>query len=339
MATPGRCNLGLAKNIEDDLLNMAGHGLALRTWAGYRTAERMLAMYLHENKQPLELPVEQSTIAGFVHWLIYKRKVKSGTINSYLAGIRMLHIMKGSPAPVIRTELLQLILTGKSNKEAGARLRGETGRERQPVTLEVLRLIKSKIRLSNNQPKDKLTLWAACTIMFHGGFRGAELLSTSRKEFDPAFTLLKKDVRLVGGEKQMLQVTIKMPKEDKDGRASIVDIYPSDNDICPIRAAQKWLTATRSWETNQPAFRWEEGSPLTTADLNNQLTKWLKNYGLDRIRVHSFRCGLASMMATSGYSDEEIKAMGRWSSRAYENYIKLPRQARARVARKVAKKK
>ena len=53
------------------------------------------------------------------------------------------------------------------------------------------------------------------------------------------------------------------------------------------------------------------------------------------ITSHSFRAGIASLMGTLGYSDTQIKAIGRWSSAAFENYIKLPRTKRAEMARKI----
>ena len=41
------------------------------------------------------------------------------------------------------------------------------------------------------------------------------------------------------------------------------------------------------------------------------------------------------MMASLGYSDKEVKAVRRWSSRAVEKYVKLPRTNRMEVARKI----
>jgi hypothetical protein len=54
--------------------------------------------------------------------------------------------------------------------------------------------------------------------------------------------------------------------------------------------------------------------------------------------THSFRTGAASMMAILGYSDSDIKAMGRWSSRAFETYIRLPRTKRIEMARDFARR-
>jgi hypothetical protein len=42
------------------------------------------------------------------------------------------------------------------------------------------------------------------------------------------------------------------------------------------------------------------------------------------------------MMAVMGYADSDIKAMGRWSSRAFKSYIRLPRTKWMEMARKFA---
>ena len=55
-----------------------------------------------------------------------------------------------------------------------------------------------------------------------------------------------------------------------------------------------------------------------------------------RITAHSFRSGLASLMAQAGYADELIQAAGRWSSSAFKAYIKLNRVTRIAVASKLA---
>ena len=53
------------------------------------------------------------------------------------------------------------------------------------------------------------------------------------------------------------------------------------------------------------------------------------------ISSHSFRSGVASMMGSQGFSDEEIKLVGRWSSRAFTAYTKLARTQRATMVKKL----
>jgi hypothetical protein len=43
------------------------------------------------------------------------------------------------------------------------------------------------------------------------------------------------------------------------------------------------------------------------------------------------------MMAVLGYSDTDIKAMGRWSSNAFQTYVRLPRTKRIEMAREFAR--
>ena len=55
-----------------------------------------------------------------------------------------------------------------------------------------------------------------------------------------------------------------------------------------------------------------------------------------KIKTHSFRIGMASELGTEGFEDGEVKAAGRWSSRAFETYIRTPRTKRASIAKKIA---
>ena len=42
------------------------------------------------------------------------------------------------------------------------------------------------------------------------------------------------------------------------------------------------------------------------------------------------------MLGKLGYSDQEIMAIGRWSSFAFELYIRSPRAVRAKTAKRMA---
>ena len=56
----------------------------------------------------------------FILWLAFDRGVKAGTISSYLAGVRQLHIMKGVEPPKLRTNLISMALKGKEHKDQAA---------------------------------------------------------------------------------------------------------------------------------------------------------------------------------------------------------------------------
>ena len=332
-------HMALPAAVIADLENAARHSLAIKTWSSYRTAERALTWFCREEKIVFDLPIKENTLLLFVHWLVFKKGKKSSTVNSYLAGIRKLHVMKGMAAPTLRTDLVKMVLAGRKNIEDAQRLR-EGGKERQPVTPAILELIKARLKEWQADATDKCTVWTVATLLFHGAFRGGELLSRSRLEFDPAFVLLRRDIVISPDSEykgqETVQVKVKAPKERRDNRSVIVDIYQADTAICPVRATKKWWRATKHFQSDQPAFRLVNGDPLTIQMFNkivkDRLTGFLDNY---YISSHSFRGGAPSMMANLGYSDKDVKAVGRWSSRAVELYMKLPRTKRIAAAKKV----
>jgi hypothetical protein len=292
-------------------------------------------MCCKENSLKRELPVPEKTILIFIHWLAKKRNLKAGTINNYLAGIRQLHIANGIPDPGIRTETVNLIVKGAQNKEARDRL-ANAQQVKRPITAESMLTLKSKLREWPESGTNHRLVWAVATCLLHGLFRIRELVSEKEAEFDPAFTLLTDDIYVAEtGEFGTVQFRLKAPKEDKKNRSKIVDVYGTGGPTCPVQAFSKWQ-ARVSWPAGQPAFRWEDGRPLTAKRFNSILKETMTGQGQEGDRTfssHCFRIGAASRLGSLGYSDEDVKAMGRWSSRAFEEYMLHPRTKRAAIAK------
>jgi len=288
------------------------------------------------------LPVSEDTVISFLLWMISERGAKAATLNNYLAGIRQLHLARGCEAPVLRSNIVNQLIKGKSNMEtADKRMASYTTTvERKPITPDILLLLKARLAESDLAVTDKRMLWAVATSLFFGAFRGSELLARNESVFDPAFTLLAEDVKVVregtGGQDEAVQFMLKHPKEEKIGKAVLVEVYQSRADICPVRAFKKWRNAARPPPISQPAFCWASGVPLTGQKFTEVLRDRLKGYitGGDKwYSTHSFRIGAASMLGSLGYSDADVKALGRWNSRSFERYIRLPRSRRNAVAK------
>jgi hypothetical protein len=328
--------LEISDSVWQELGRVAEHSLAKKTWNTYNTAERMLAKFHKEHGKPLELPVSEKTVLEFVHWLIFDRKLSAASISGYLAGVKKLHIVKGLPEPALRTNLIKMVLEGKKNLESTNRHKVVS--KRQPVTPAIMELLKIKIQKWQDEPKNKITVWAVCSLLFHGAFRGAELLSQNTGVFDPDYSLLREDICSVesGEGKSVVQVKIKAPKESKNGAGVIIDVFQTDSNICPVRAVKKWREATKNMGEDQPAFRFASGVPLTSSKLNNLLKDWLGEV-VPGISTHSFRIGAASLMGQLGFADKDVKAIGRLGSRAFEGYMRLPRTKRKLVAEKLSK--
>jgi len=331
--------IDIPEHTREILTTLGCFGLAKSTWSSYNTAARMLAKCFSEEKRRLEMPLGTADILIFISWLAHKRKVKAGTIESYLAGVRQLHLMKGMEPPIARSGIVKWILKGKRNEEQ-IQDRKKLTASRLPMTPGLMKLLKVKLVTWEETNMKKLLIWAVATLAFNGAFRIHELLCRQEASFDPDFELLREDVttKQTGGKKT-IEVKLKCPKENRNGQCTIVKVYETEGTLCPVKAFDRWNRMTKTKEDKTPLFREEDGTPLTGKKLNKVLKTLLEDnidYKIGKIQTHSFRIGLASTLGARGFSEEEIKKAGRWKSGAYETYTRLPRTDRDKVARKIS---
>ena len=337
---------GLPQKRRESLARFVNLGLSQRTWSSYKTAERMWRRCEKDTEKKLELPWGQAETLLFLDWLLADRRVSAATASSYLAGIRKLHEIRGLAEPVLKGGLVNQVIKGKKNQE-GVEKRNKEDKGRMPVTLTIMKLLKEAIRAWERPMEDKLLLWAVCTVAFHGSFRIHEILCQNETFFDPDFTLLRRDVVIrahkwgQGQETKMLQVSLKCPKESKTGKNTVVDVYETGGPTCPLKGFCRWIENSRTGrDQDSVLFVTKDGVPLTGRRFNALLKQLLEphiDYSKGQITAHSFRSGVPSLLGSLGYSDEDIKKVGRWSSRSFEHYTKLPRTSRAAIAQKLGK--
>jgi hypothetical protein len=119
-------------------------------------------------------------------------------------------------------------------------------------------------------------------------FRVNELPSANEKEFDLAFTLLTVNMHYNNGD-HSLQFQIKAPKEDRKYRSKIVDVHDTEGPLCPTTAFAKWQSQLETWPSRQPAFRWDNGKPLTPKKFNKVLKDRFAHLPVQKFTSHCFR--------------------------------------------------
>ena len=345
--TKGNCSrdslatLELPESTRENLAAWANMGLSKKTWSSYKTAERMFLTCLKQKGKRLQLPVSNADILVFIDWLGTDRKLRSSTIENYLAGLRQMHICKGIDPPDMHSVLVKQVLKGLKNKNL---LDDRTKRkpQRLPMTKSIMLLLKELIRTWEETTPVRIMTWSICTLAFAGSFRIHELLCRTEKVYDPDFDLLWEDITKTAPkdhtDRKRISIKLKCPKENKTGKSTIVDVFETKDHLCPVRAFEKWESLARTQERN-PVFLRKDGKLMTGQKLNEVLRKLLRphlDYKEGQITTHSFRAGIASLLAEKGLSDEEIKSVGRWHSRAFEAYVKKPRTRRATLAKTLA---
>jgi hypothetical protein len=329
------CDINIPARVKATVSRLGNLGISKATWSSYRSAERMWDRCQIEKDVTFELPVSLESVLIFIDFLTTDRNLSGATISCYLSGLRQMHLLRGlEPPHHLRSSLVKLVVKGKMNEDNIAKRR--TGTARVAVTENIMLLLKDKIRSWDATGQDRLLVWAVCTIAFAGAFRIHELLCQLESTFDPDFELLGKGV-VEHDTGRSISFVLQCPKEQKSAAPVVVDIFENTTELCPIKAYMKWRKKAKLRQ-DMPAFRWQDGTPFTGRKLNKILKELLKDhmtYASGKVTTHSFRSGIASMMAARGFAEDDIKAIGRWSSRAYEVYIKHPRTRRAELANKL----
>ena len=331
----------MPENLRETLAASANFAITKNTHSTYGTAYKMWETCISETGMSGSFPVSEQDVLCFIAWLV-TRGLTGASIEAYLSGIRTAHLSRGINPPTIRSDLIKTVLAGRHNVD---NLDKRTGirRSRMPIVPSMLRVLKEELRTSELDKVNKLAIWATATVLFFGALRPGELMCENVGTFDPNFTLLRQDISckssmLDGMKLDTLQIFIKSDKTDKDGKGKLLDIYSSDTDLCPVKAYMRYLASSKHTDPGKPAIRLASGKPLTTKQFNLHLKSFLgKHVDTESgfVSGHSFRAGIASLAGLLGYSENQIKSIGRWSSDAYMVYLKLPRTRRQEMSQEM----
>jgi hypothetical protein len=131
----------LPTEVANAIAELGNMGVSQSTWNAYKTASTMLLKCQKDTGMAMEIPLSERNIIIFIDWLARVRNLKGSTIETYLSGVRQLHIVRGIEAPVIRTGLVKLVLKGLNNRD-GIASRSEHLTGRLPMTTNVMLLLK-----------------------------------------------------------------------------------------------------------------------------------------------------------------------------------------------------
>ena len=234
------------------------------------------------------------------------RQVSYKTIKVYLAGICLEHLERGFEDPT-KDELLHLLCTGIKRSQ------GAQTRTRLPITITILQTLKSQLPLDATfSLLEKCLLWAAFTMAFYGFLRASEFATPS----------LKWQHVLRAGN--MYTIFIERSKTDPFRCGHSITLYASGTSTCPVRAFQLYAEAVPQHQDNSLVFKGGRFSPFYRQQLTNTIHYLLQNtsYTQQHYSSHSFQSRAASTAAAAGLPDWLTKVLGRWSSNAYQLYIR-----------------
>lgn len=122
---------------------------------------------------------------------------------------------------------------------------------------------------------------------------------------------------------QALQLPLDNYKHKANEPPFVIFIYP-EKICCPVKLLLDFISVQGS--VQGPLFCWPDGKPIKRAFFVEKLKAALTFCDLDisLYKAHSFRIGAASWASAKGFTDSQIRHLGRWRSNAFLRYIRTP---------------
>ena len=116
---------------------------------------------------------------------------------------------------------------------------------------------------------------------------------------------------------------IKSSKTDPPRQGCFTYLGRGQYPLCPISAILAYLHLREP--SSGPLFIDTHGRPLTRSRLSSFIQSVLQGAVISgQFSGYSFRIGAATTAAQCGIPDHLIKTMGRWTSDAYQLYVRTP---------------
>ena len=213
-----------------------------------------------------------------------------------------------------------------------------TTRIRMPITVTVLRQIRTKINRSPVAEPEHLAFWAIATIAFFAFSRLGKLLVGMAAEYTAASHLSWGDVAVdCNSAASLVKIHLRKSKCNQFGAGADILLGRTGCDLCPVVA----ILAYVSQRGKSPRHFFIDGEGKTIAKLRfiTQLRGYLKSADLpsDQFAGHSFRIRAATTAAQVGMEDSIIQTLGKWHSAAFLRYIHTPHDRLAALSAALAK--
>ena len=279
-----------------------------RTWAVFTE------FYTHYfNSAPPSLPLTCASLALFISYL-NARKLAPATVTSYLSAISYVHKIAGVHDPTKTFVIQKLMRAISRSKSADIRL---------PITRSVLHQLVRSLQHTNSSASQRTTFSTMFLFAFYGFFRVGELATKSLDCSDSVVQYCNVSFITSSADIRRVKITLARFKHNTDNRPHDIIIEREDSlPFCPVKSLLEYCRLRGN--KPGPLFCCSDGSPITITHFNSELRRCLTFCGLvtSRYKSHSFRIGAACLAAENGYSDAQIRALGRWKSDAFKLYLR-----------------
>jgi len=139
-----------------------------------------------------------------------------------------MHDLKNLDCSGCKNQLVKMLIRGAENVQIYS---NNNARNRNVITLPLLKLLGHKIAIQSWPDLNKQLIWTACCLAFFGSLRMGEIIFENEKKFDPRSSFLWEDVKFRNGS---VLCNIKSPKSKNRG-GGIGWIFSSSQEITAVQ--------------------------------------------------------------------------------------------------------
>ena len=249
------------------------------------------------------MPASPNTVIAFVQHLKNEGKAPN-TIRTFLSAISERHKACRYPDP---TNDYLVAKTVKGVAHACPHVD-----QRQPLSTRDLSIIIKSVPTSRCSSYTVILLRAMFSLMFFWFLRIGEVTASPHNLSVSQCRIKPSKLRLVF-----------QSYKHSAGCPFTLDVLPTGKAACPYRRMVDYIKLRG--HDQGPLFRYANKLPVQKTAFAKYLKAIIANTELTskKISPHCFRIGAATWAAKSGFSSEQIKAMGRWHSNSYQKYIRV----------------
>ena len=295
---------------ETDRLLMAS--LAPNTRHAYDSGIRAYSEFRLSLGLIVSWPPSVKDFTDFISYLSLKGASPS-TARSYVSGIGFKCKVEGVP-DITQNFLVKKLLLGMSKL-------GIVRDRRLPITIDLLKNIARVLPAVCSSNYEATLFSAIFSMAYFGLFRVGELVVNSSSNLNHAVDIL--NVRMQEHD-NVLEVLLSHSKTDQKGKGTVIALPAVNTPVCPVVSMKAYMSLRP--EQSGPLFIHFSGTPVSRFQFASVLKKALHflNVQNDCYKSHSFRIGAASCAASKGLSEDRLKQLGRWESKAYKSYVRIP---------------
>jgi hypothetical protein len=241
------------------------------------------------------------------------------TLKNYFYGVRAWHTLHGLPWPLDDVRLSAALT-------AAERLAPPSSRrpKREPVTPAIIIAVRAHLDLS--QPLDA-AVFACLTTTFWSVARLGEFTVPSISSFDPARHVKRSDILIAESQGRLgLPVTtFNLPWTKCAPLGEAVYWSRQDGPADPAAALNNHLSINNP-QPNNALFSWRDPSgtlrPLSRPEFLKRFQAAATAAGIGPLQGHGIRIGGVLEYMLRGIPFDVVKSMGRWSSDAFQVYLR-----------------